>query len=89
MAQANGNSTIKVERGIPVPKRSRRGKPRYPWDKMRVGDSFLVECPKNEAIKAQNTVSSCGAAWARKHGGQFTTRAVDGGVRVWRISADD
>lgn len=64
-------SDIRIDRGIPIPMRQNA---RYPFREMRVGDSILL------------TGNSAGLTgqWARSTGWKFTTRKVEGGVRVWR-----
>lgn len=66
---------VKIDKNIPVPQSGRE----YPWKQLEVGDSFLV--PDTTAKKFGGTV------WqARKRTGyKFVTRAVEGGVRVWRV----
>lgn len=74
---------IKIERGIPMPPKGigGPGRPRmYPWDDMKVGDSFFVPSIRSSA----NIASSKGIAMKRT-GFAFSTRSVEGGVRVWRI----
>jgi hypothetical protein len=79
---------FKVEHGIPLAKENNRGKPeKYPWSKMKVGDSFFV--PASDLMdrkKAQNSVSSCGRK--ARCLGRFVTRITESplGVRVWRMS---
>ena len=74
------NGEIKIEKGIPV---SRKGhsSARYPFATMEIGDSFFV-------VEKQTKLSSLATGFARRNGGQqkFTTRQVEGGVRVWRIA---
>lgn len=73
---------IPIDKGVPIPRRryGRRG-PRphvYPWAQMTVGDSFFVR-------GGGRSVTSIMADAARAHGHRYTSRAVTGGVRVWRI----
>lgn len=70
--------TIEVEKGVPIPE-SKQGMPKYPWKEMEVGDSIFVPWAKS--------VSSFSAHWyaQKSTGKKFIKRAVDGGVRVWRI----
>jgi hypothetical protein len=67
---------FKIEKGIPIP--SLRSL--YPFDQMKVGDSFVVtgeQCKGiHQALYYQNT----------KSGMKFTGRKLDEGkYRVWRI----
>jgi len=78
----------KVERGIPVPKKLHDGssgrKAKYPWERLGVGESFLVEGGKRASVRSN------AARWERKlsiaRGApvKFTVMPVEGGVRVWR-----
>ena len=67
-----------IEKGIPMPE----GKPgsKYPFDGMKVGDSFLV--PR----KDRSCVSSAATAYSKKYGTKFSMRTVDGVLRIWRIA---
>lgn len=64
-----------VESNIPVPL-FRKSCSLYPFDTMEVGDSFLAE---------EANVRSAAGQYSKRHGRKFTTRAVEGGYRVWRI----
>ena len=69
---------FKIEKGIPMP--SSRNGSFYPFDQMRVGDSFVVtgeQCKSiHQTIYYQNI----------KSGMKFTGRKLDEGkYRVWRI----
>lgn len=67
---------IVVEKDVPIPPRSRRTK--YPWRSMEIGDSFFA--------KIKDTSAGPLVQQAQKSTGfLFTTRRVDGGVRIWRI----
>jgi len=68
---------FRIEKGIPIPSR-RNGS--YPFDQMKVGDSFVVtgeQCKSiHQALYYQNTKSNM----------KFTGRKLDEGkYRVWRI----
>ncbi len=67
---------MKIDKGIPVPARHNR----YPWDRMKIGDSFFV---KNAD---KHNVSSAASLRGRHYGEKYTCRSIDGGVRVWRIA---
>lgn len=61
-----------------VPIRTGGYNQKYPWDSMKVGESFFI---------AGSTVKGRGLYGAAKRMGlKIKTQAVDGGVRVWRIS---
>ena len=78
-----------IESGIEIPnsRGNTKGGQRYPFERMEVGDSFLIK--PNGTPKRQLQVRVC-AAWtrhaSRKNGKRFTSRSVEGGVRVWRIA---
>lgn len=82
---------MKIESGIPIPPRRSgyaRGsnKPKYPWQSMRVGDSFLV--PGEASVQQQIAVGSAASKRAATYPGEkYVVRAVIGGVRVWRVQA--
>lgn len=67
-------SDIKIDKNVPIPKNSGRGK--YPWTDMEVGDSFCIP-----------TMSiSMGAVNERYKPKTFIMRKVDDGYRVWRTA---
>ena len=76
-------STIKVEKKIEMPERwhTNGRKPVYPWESMKVGDSFLF--PETVAPSAARSVvhyrNAVGTA-------KFATRKTEDGYRCWRIS---
>ena len=71
--------TFEISSTIPIPEPKRGRRPKYPWRQMNVGDSFFVPGRKTTFI--------AGIAWNQKnrYGTEWTCRAIDGGVRVWRI----
>jgi len=73
----------KIEHNIPIPV----SRSKYPFDEMEVGDSFFVKCEKKDKAKKQGILFSCANqnAKRRKSERTFSTRQVDGGIRVWRI----
>lgn len=70
-----------IEKNIPIPDKSNR---KYPWDKMEVGDSFLI----NEYSPAKlNNVMSSSKMYAslRNLDVKFVARKVgENQIRVWR-----
>lgn len=76
---------FEIESNIPVPAARGKESP-YPFRQMAVGDSFF--CPVGEMTAAQlsRKLSSAAGSYARIDGTgkKFSTRAGDGGVRVWR-----
>lgn len=69
-------SGFKIEKSVPKPAPIRRRK--YPWLEMEIGDSFLV--PGGRTERLANSAHGAGKRYGRK----FSTRSVEGGVRVWR-----
>lgn len=79
---------IVIEAGIPIkspPGTTSRRVTRYPLDEMKVGDSFILSCDRPEVNKTRNRLSSSIRIQRLAHGRKYVTRAVDGGVRVWRV----
>lgn len=69
---------IEIEKNIPTPKKRSKWQ-KYPFSEMEVGDSFLV------GIEKRNSISTTINHHKKRHGGDFTCRSVEGGIRVWRI----
>lgn len=69
-----------IEKGIPVPK-----KRKYPFDKMEVGDSFLIK--HDGTTNFRTAIGGHITAHVRRNPGtKFTSRNTDDGdVRVWRL----
>ncbi len=83
---------LPVEGGIPIPPPSCKqgGRPAgvnyvYPWRKMRPGDSFFVPADRSWVNRIQSRLSTLGRHRGDVIGASFTTRIVEGGVRVWRV----
>ena len=77
---------IQIEKSIPLPET--KTKPmKYPFGKMKVGDSFFVESGNNKQEAARKTVyqSSRNFCRLKKLKWGFRTAVTDDGVRVWRI----
>lgn len=68
---------IKIDKDVPVPPFKRALK--YPFDKMEVGDSFMVK-----GVKRENLAVTA-AKYGKKSGKAFLVRDIEGGVRCWRI----
>lgn len=81
---------LTIDKDVPIP--ATNHKRVYPLEDMAVGDSFFVPVPGEGAEferrrkRRQQAMSTiCRTARARKIG-TFTSRQVEGGVRVWRIT---
>lgn len=77
------NSILKeyeIENNIPIPWKNRKERIKFTTTlkKLEIGQSFF--CKKN-----RNTVSTLMTREKKKTGKSFTTRSMDGGIRVWRI----
>lgn len=96
MQVENHSAPPKIEHHIPIPVENRGGVRKfdhfYPFEKMKIGDSFWVD---------SNSDCTCGAItrFAKKSGWKFVSRAqsIDGrpnvkvgrpkrGRRVWRVA---
>ena len=70
---------IKIESGIPIPPSPLKGRSKYPFKDMAIGDSFVVKS------KGRGVVA--GFYYAAKHlGMKAKVSEIDGGYRVWRIA---
>lgn len=74
-------SEIKVDKGVAIP----RPRNKYPWENMRVGDSFAIEI-KDEAQAAHiRTAAYYRSQVSKEH---FVTRVLEERgrtvIRVWR-----
>lgn len=76
-----------IEKNIPLPRKTKRGVISYPFDKMDVGDSFLV--PYKERLKSTlaSQVHSNAKSYVlrSKLNWVFSTRQEEDGVRIWRV----
>ena len=74
---------MKIEKNIPLPEPA-RGKLKWPWPDMEVGDSIKVdpERYKRAQLSAQQ--------WKRNHPGfNYATRKLPNGERrIWRVEAE-
>lgn len=71
---------FKIDTGIPLPPRA-TAPDRYPFPEMDVGDSFFVP----EEVLKRASVQAASLRAGKRYGCKFSTRAVEGGCRVWRI----
>jgi hypothetical protein len=84
----NGTATkeVKIDKGLPIPDRTKETASKYPWRAMEVGDSFLVAQEPGEAIHMARDRANKITQYAKRTGRTFCTRKVEGGVRVWRLT---
>lgn len=71
---------VPIDKGVPIPPDGEcfRRRYTYPWADLQIGDSFLM--PDASSGSAQ--------AYTRglRDGRTYTTRLVEGGLRVWRTA---
>jgi len=87
--QTERNHMFTIEKNIPLinPTYSRnKGDSKYPLSTMDIGDSFLIEGSKDEAKVYRNRLLSVINRVQKKSEARFATRAVDGGIRIWRTA---
>lgn len=73
--------TYEIEKGVPLPTDKRGGRySAYPWKAMAVGDSFVVPRAKNQPLGGMVREAT------KRLNMKFTTRRVEGGIRIWRIA---
>ena len=70
---------LKVEKGIEPPERKAASK--YPFAEMEVGDSVL---DPNASVTEQSSVRTAAIAWGKSNNATFSSKKVEGGVRIWR-----
>lgn len=73
---------IKIDKRVPIPHKVAGGgrKPRYPWNYMEVGDSFLF--PKDVKRSTAQSLTYKNKA----NGKQFAIRTMSEGIRCWRLA---
>lgn len=76
-----------VEKGIPL-QRKRNASARFPFDKMKVGDSFYVPKEDQSPLAVPASVYSAANSYNRVHGTKIkmAVRKDNRGTRVFRIS---
>ena len=77
---------VVIDKQYPVPEACRRtgkkGRPNiYPFHDMEIGDSIFLEGQGHNS-GARGSVKSFSARYGKK----FSSRIVDGGIRIWRIA---
>lgn len=73
--------TYTIEKNVPLPSPQRAGRPaKYPWREMRVGDSFVIDKPTQQA-------ATRGREAGRSLGMKFSCRKIDANhTRIWRVA---
>lgn len=80
-----------IESQIPLPPLHNNSVGKYPFDDMKVDDSFLVPCEGSPADRAAvlNRIRQAARAWRRRRGNnahRFNCRSLSHGVRCWRVA---
>lgn len=70
------SDVVSIDADVPVPARV----PKYPYEALEVGESFLVTTMGLQSVCNANYRQS------KRQGRKFVARKVEGGVRVWRVS---
>ena len=69
---------MKIEEGIPVPKKVRAAK--YPFNQMEVGQSVFFA-----NVTTDSKPYRAAKAFELRRGWKFAIRRQEGGIRIWRI----
>ena len=75
--------TIKIEKEVQAPPPFKYH--RYPFKGMAIGDSFMVSYD-DMPLSGTQSVRTAAYHAGKRIGAKFTSKHVDGGVRVWRIA---
>lgn len=72
-----------IDTNIPVPTKTKRARThwaiKYPWHKLDRGDSFFVPDGNLKSLRSSASMQK------GRTGRKYLVRAVDGGVRIWRL----
>lgn len=68
---------VKIENNVPVPT---NWKATVPYQDMKVGDSIFINNGEFSLSLSANM-----SHYGKRHNMKFARRAVDGGIRIWRI----
>jgi len=70
---------IKIDKNIPFVE-SKAYTSKYPFNKMNIGDSFLVE------VQDERKIASAASYFGTRNSMKFSVRNTDKGLRCWRIA---
>lgn len=75
---------FKIDNNVPIPghKAGTKEGYKYPFNDMRVGDSFLVQ---PDPVSGRNKIAAACSQHSKRHGGKFITRKTPEGIRIWRV----
>lgn len=82
----NSNGPYKVEKGIKMA-RKKDASSRFPFDKMKVGDSFFIPKEDQDPLAVPASIYSAANSYNRTHGTKIkmSVRKNELGTRVFRI----
>jgi hypothetical protein len=72
---------IRVDRSIPMP--PNRKNSIYPWDGMKIGDSFLFPSDAKNSRQGYHNIAKYAGM---RRGWSFSVRKTDDGYRCWRVA---
>ena len=77
---------FEIEKDVPLVKREYKGgrETLFPFKDMQINDSFLVPAGEGDR-KTRMAVSAAANYYGRRYSTTYAVRAVEGGVRVWRV----
>ena len=73
---------FEIEKGIPMIAKATGRATKFPFNKMEVGDSFLV---LRDQIKSEGAFRVSARSYGVHHNKKFSVRKVENGFRCWRI----
>ena len=78
----------KIEAGILIPpKKMGKNQALYPYADLEIGQSFLAAPIPGKSIRQTAMyLGGLSAYFTKKTGRRFTSRVVEGGIRVWRFA---
>lgn len=78
---------IVIDKKVKMPKTTRQGVKKYPFDAMKVGDSFLFEHTYPTNTIACQRIGAIAATWvsANESTRKFSIRTIGNQIRVWRV----
>lgn len=84
------NNDFKIDHNIPLPSINRGAPPtpiKYPWPDLKIGDSFFVPQLDKTIMTIRGAINIDLKKYSTQSGIKIkiTTRAIDNGVRVWRL----
>jgi hypothetical protein len=73
---------MQIEKGKPMPgSRDYKGRQRYMFADMEVGDSIFIE-----GQTSYGSAATSAKQHGKRKGKRFTSRTEEGGVRIWRVA---